>query len=200
MRIENHQRCLTQSLLIVFGLMLVACGTSRNATMGQASRSEQPAAVAIETSVANVTVKSIDFTNRTITVENGNGVTNTYAVDKSVANFDQIHKGDKIRCAVTEALAVSIRKAGVPTKLGDTFTVSLAPKGAKPGIFMENTERAMAKIESTDAKKGTITLKEPSGVERTLKVSPTIDLTDLKKGDLVVVRYTNALALYVEKS
>jgi hypothetical protein len=84
--------------------------------------------------------------------------------------------------------------------LGDAFTVSLAPKGAKPGIFVENTERVTAKIESIDAAKGTITFKEPSGAERTMKVAPKTDLADLNKGDLVVVRYTNALALYVAKS
>jgi hypothetical protein len=33
-----------------------------------------------------------------------------------------------------------------------------------------------------------------------MKVVPTIELADLKKGDVVVVRYTNALALYVEKA
>ena len=200
MRIEKLQKRWTQSLPVVLGLTLVACGTSRNPTTGQASRSEEPAAVAVETSTATATVKSIDYARRTITVEDANGVSRTYVVDKNVVNFDEIHKGDKIRSTVIEALAVSVRKMGVVPNLGDAVTVSLAPKGAKPGIFVENTERVTAKIESIDTAKGTITFKQPSGAERTMKVAPTIELADLKKGDVVVVRYTNALALYVEKA
>ena len=200
MRIEKLKKRLTQSLPVVLGLTLIACGTSRNPTTGQASRSEEPAAVAVETSTATGTVKSIDYARRTITIENANGVSRTYVLGKNVVNFDQINKGDKIRSTVTEALAVSVRKAGDAANVGDAFTVSLAPKGEKPGIFVENTERVMAKIASIDTAKGTITFKQSFGVERTMKVAPTIELTDLKKGDVVVVRYTNALALFVEKA
>jgi hypothetical protein len=78
--------------------------------------------------------------------------------------------------------------------------VSLAPKGAKPGIFVANTVEVNGTIESIDAAKRTITLKKPAGEPRTLKLAPTVKLANLRKGDDVVVRYTQAVALFVEKS
>jgi len=113
MRIELPQRRLAQAALVLGQIVLVACGTSPSPTTGTASRSEMPAAVVIETSTAMATVKSIDYATRTLTVENTDGVIRTYQVDKSVVNFDQIHKGDRIRATVTDALAVSVQKASV---------------------------------------------------------------------------------------
>jgi hypothetical protein len=127
-------------------------------------------------------------------------VTHTYKAGKDVVNFDRIRQGDKVRSTVSEALAISVRKAGVPSNARNTTTVSLAPKGAKPGIFAANTVEVKATIEAIDAAKRTITFREPTGEPRTIKLAPMVKLASLRKGDDVVVRYTQAVALFVEKS
>ena len=65
---------------------------------------------------------------------------------------------------------------------------------------MANTVEVNGTIESIDAAKRTITLKGLAGEPRTLKLAPTVKLANLRKGDDVVVRYTQAMALFVEKS
>jgi hypothetical protein len=45
----------------------------------------------------------------------------------------------------------------------------------------------------------TITLEELAGKPKTVKLGPGVNVSDLKKGDDVVVRYTDALVLDVEK-
>ena len=190
-------------VLAVLGLLtLFACGKSRDVTRGHASRSAdvEPAAIAIDTATATATVKSIDYSTRTLTLESPGGVTHTYRAGNDVINFDRIRQGDRVRATVSEALAISVRKAGVPSNARNATTVSLAPKGAKPGIFVANTVEVNGTIESIDAAKRTITLKKPAGEPRTLKVAPTVKLANLRKGDDVVVRYTQAVALFVEKS
>ena len=190
-------------VLVVLGLLtLFACGPSRDVTRGRASRSAdvEPAAIAIDTATATATVKSIDYSTRTLTLESPSGVTHTYKAGNDVINFDRIRQGDKVRATVSEALAISVRKAGVPSNARNATTVSLAPKGAKPGIFVANTVEVNGTIESIDAAKRTITLRKPAGEPRTLKLAPTVKLANLRKGDDVVVRYTQAVALFVEKS
>jgi hypothetical protein len=145
-------------------------------------------------------VKSIDYSTRTLTLESPGSVTHTYKAGNDVINFDRIRQGDRVRATVSEALGISVRKAGVPSNARKTTTVSLAPKGAKPGIFVANTVEVNGTIESIDAAKRTITLKKPAGERRTLKLAPTVKLANLRKGDDVVVRYTQAVALFVEKS
>jgi Cu/Ag efflux protein CusF len=190
-------------VLAVLGLLtLFACGKSRDATPGHASRSTdvESAAIAIDTATATATVKSIDYSTRTLTLESPGGVTHTYKAGNDVVNFDRIRQGDRVRATVSEALAISVRKAGVPSNARNATTVSLAPKGAKPGIFVANMVEVNGTIEAIDAAKRTITLRRPAGEPRTLKLAPTVKLANLRKGDDVVVRYTQAVALFVEKS
>ena len=190
-------------VLAVLGLLtLFACGKSRDVTRGHASRSAdiEPAAIAIDTATATATVKSIDYSTRTLTLESPGGVTHIYKAGNDVINFDSIRQGDRVRATVSEALAISVRKAGVPSNARNATTVSLAAKGAKPGIFVANTVEVNATIESIDAAKRTITLRKPAGEPRTLKLAPTVKLANLSKGDDVVVRYTQAVALFVERS
>jgi hypothetical protein len=214
MNIENFHRAagsyscrhLSQSprfVLAVLGLLTIfACGKSRDVTSGHASRSRdvEPAAIAIDTATATATVKSINYSTRTLTLESPGGVTHTYKAGNDVVNLDRIRQGDRVRATVSEALAISVRKAGVPSNARNATAVSLAPKGAKPGIFVANMVEVNGTIEAIDAPKRTITLRRPAAEPRTLKLAPMVKLANLRKGDDVVVRYTQAVAFFVEKS
>ena len=98
-----------------------------------------------------------------------------------------------------EALAVYVQKAGAPASGEEVKTVTLAPKGSKPGVLVTDTIVLKAKIDAVDAKKGTVTITTPAGETKTMKVDKKVKgLKALKKGDDIVVRYTEALAVVVE--
>jgi hypothetical protein len=195
---ESRKRWLPFLAAVLAVLALVACGKSYDGS-GAASRSaNEPIRLAIDTVTATDTVKSIDSAKRTLTLESPNGRTETYKVSGAVINFDQIHVGDKVRATLADAIAVSIRKPGAPN-VGDTVVVALAPKGAKPGMFIANTAEATSKIEAINPANRTITLGEVGGAPKTMRLAPGLNMSDFKKGDDVVVRYSEALALYVEK-
>jgi hypothetical protein len=165
-----------------------------------ASRSaNEPVAYAIKTATATDTVKSIDYTNRLITLESPDGERETYHAGPSVINFDQIHVGNQVRATVAKALAVSVRKAGTPPNEGESTTVALAPKGEKPGILVTKTEEATSKIMDVNHTDRTITLAQLAGGPKTVQLAPDVDISGLKKGDGVVVRYTDAFAISVQK-
>ena len=201
MRKNRESTVLSLSLLagVLAIVVLIACGKSHDGTGSAARSTNGPVALAIDTVTATDTVKSIDHVARTVTLESPNGWPQKYKAGPEVINFDQIHVGDKVRATVAEALAVSVRKAGASPNVGDTFAVSLAPKGAKPGMFIANTVEATSKIEAIDPANRTITLEQLADRPKTIKLAPGVIVSDLKKGDGVVVRYTEALALYVEK-
>jgi hypothetical protein len=192
-------RSLRLSSAILAAVALVACGRSHNQT-GSAQRSAaEPTALSIDTMTTTDTVKAIDYATRTVTLQAADGTTDTYHVGPDITNFNQIHVGDKVRATVAQALAVGVRKAGTSPDTGEKVSVTLAPKGAKPGMFVEKTTEAAARIGSIDRNAGTVTLTAMSGPPRTIKLAPGVDVSTLKKGDDVIVRYTDALALYVEK-
>jgi Cu/Ag efflux protein CusF len=199
--VESTARSLRFLPVILAVAALLACGKSHNQT-GSASRSaNEPPALAIDIDTATVTktVKGIDYETRTLTLESQNGATESYRASPDIKNFDQIQVGDKVRATVTDALAVAVRRSGTPPNGGEAVAVSLAPKGAKPGILVERTAEATAKIVNVDPASRTITVTElPSG-PKTIKLAPSANVSDLKKGDDVVVRYTHALAINVSK-
>ena len=75
--------------------------------------------------------------------------------------------------------------------------MALAPKGAKPGGIIAETSEITAKVDAVDAAKHTVTLEGPLGKQRTFKVNPKVDLSKIKKGDDIVLRVTDALAIEV---
>jgi hypothetical protein len=59
---------------------------------------------------------------------------------------------------------------------------------------------ATANVEAVDLKKRTVTVKGPKGNVNTVKVGDHVKKLDqVKVGDQVVVRYTEAVAISVEK-
>jgi Cu/Ag efflux protein CusF len=197
--VEFTPRSLQLLPVILAVAALLACGKSHNQT-GTASRSaNEPLAVAVDTSTVTKTVRGIDYETRTLTLEGENGATTSYQASPDIVNFDQIHVGDKVRATVTDAVAVAVRRPGTPPNAGENAAVSLAPKGAKPGMLVERTAEATAKIANVDRASRTITVTELAGGPKTIRLAPSANVSDLKKGDDVVVRYTHALALNVSK-
>jgi hypothetical protein len=196
---ESTARSLLLPAAVLAAVALMGCGRSHDRT-GAANRSgTEPAAVDIDTFTTTDTVKSIDYKARKLTLQGPDGTTETYQVTPDMTNFNQIRVGDKVRATVAEALAVGVRKAGTPPNTAEAVTVTLAPKGARPGMLVERTTEATAKIEDMSRLKRTLTLAEVRGGPRTVKLAPGVDISDFKKGDDIVVRYTDAVALRVEK-
>jgi hypothetical protein len=78
--------------------------------------------------------------------------------------------------------------------------VALAPKGQKPAGLMAETIELTGNVESVDSKKRTIAVKGPAGNVRNFKVDKTVkNFSQIKKGDQVVLRITEAVALSVVK-
>jgi hypothetical protein len=190
-------------VVLISGLALVLASYGGPGAAYAAAAGEQTGltgrAIVVDTITATATVTAVDPAKRTVTLRNPDGTTSMYKVGKDVINFDQIKVGDQVKATLVESLAVAIRKPGEPPSAAESRTVALAPKGAKPGGIVVDTAELTATIRAIDPTKRTVTLMGPAGNERTLKVGPDIDLTKLQVGDNVVVRYTEALALLVEK-
>ena len=160
----------------------------------------QPAGATIVTETRTATVEAVDQKKRIVTLKNAEGKTLTVQVGKEAVNFNQIKKGDQVRATMAEEVAVSVDKSGAPAASEELRFVSVAPKGAKPGIMVVDSKTVTGKIQSIDAQKRTVTLAGGDGVEpRTVKVAQDVDLAKLMAGDDVSARVTGAMAIVVEK-
>ena len=76
----------------------------------------------------------------------------------------------------------------------------MAPKGEMPAGVIVDTVEVTAKVEAVDGIARTLTLRGPDGGTRTVKVDQSVKVLDeIKPGDEVVMRHTQALALKLER-
>jgi hypothetical protein len=74
----------------------------------RSAKGDKPAGVVVRTVDVSATVKAIDTTKRTVTLELPDGRRVTSKVDKAVEAFDTLQVGDSIHARYTEALAISV--------------------------------------------------------------------------------------------
>lgn len=158
-----------------------------------------PAGVLVKEAKSTAMVEAINYENREVTLKMADGSTETFIVGKQAVNFDQIKVGDQINTTYLESMVVNVQKAGGPRSAGTQTTISLFTKGAQPKAVVTNTVDLNATVDAVDPQKHTITVTGVLGKTRTMKVDPKVDLTNLKTGDNVAVRYTEAVVMELEK-
>ncbi len=186
-------------LVVVFAQFALAQETD---TKAKAPKKEvqKPGAVAVETVSTTAVVDAIDTAKRAVTLKFADGKTQTFKLGPEVKNFDQIKVGDKVKATYAESIAVFVRKSNEKPSADEVQTIQVAPKGEKPGILMTDTFEVTAKVEKIDYKKRTVTLKGPEGNLKTFPVDKSVkNFKNIKTGDEVVMKITEAMALYVEK-
>jgi translation initiation factor 2 alpha subunit (eIF-2alpha) len=78
--------------------------------------------------------------------------------------------------------------------------VGVTPNGAKPGIVMVDTSSVNAKILAVDVPKHRVTLEEPDGKEKSIKVSKSFqNLDQLQSGETVDMLMTDSVVVEIVK-
>ncbi len=186
--------------LFVLFLMCAMVLMVASGAFAQKKDAGMPGGVVVNVIAFEATVEGIDYQKRTVTLKGPEGNVKTFTVGKAVRNFDQIKKGDKVKAESLEEVAVFVRKASEPPMAGEVSTIGVAPKGKKPGFIDVNTTEITANVQAIDYKKRTVTLKGPEGNVMTYKVDKSVmRFNEVKKGDQIVLRVTEALAITVTK-
>ena len=160
--------------------------------------SDRPGGSVVQTSSITATVESIDYNARTVTLRGPNGDLVSLKVGEEAKNFNRVKKGDKVTFDYYESVAVDIQKSTGEPKAEETQTVTRAKPGERPGGTVETTGHVTAKVEDIDYHSRMITLKLPQGDTMHLKAGDQVKrFNEIKKGDEIVVRYTQAVAISV---
>jgi len=160
----------------------------------------KPALVVAETNVVKATVEDIDLKKREVTLKDEEGNKHKMKVGEEARNLDQVKKGDEVVAKYYQSAAISLHKPGETPAEPQAEEAVLVAKGAKPGGVVVKTTQVTATVEDVDYAKREVKLKDDEGNTRKIKVGDRVKkLEDVKKGDQIVARYTEALAISVEK-
>jgi hypothetical protein len=190
------------------GPALMATNSSAQPASGsQPGAGAASAIVVADTTIVVAEMVAIDRKGRMVTLRSEDGSETTLKVDPSIGNFEQIEAGDEITVECLAAMAVFIAKpeadSGAASVAADTQqygTAVVAPRGDKPAGLMVPTVQLVATIDDIDAIKRAATLRDPQGNSRTVKIGDGIQNLDrFKKGDTVLIRYTEPVAIAISR-
>jgi len=147
-------------------------------------------------------VEDVDLAKREVTLKGPLGNSETYIVDKAIKRFDEIKVGDLVQADYYISVAAELRKPTAEEKKNPLVAVEMVGKGpgseAPAGAGLRKF-KVVTTIEGLDRPTQTVTVKGPRGRYLTARVADPARLTQARIGDTIVIVYTEALAISLEK-
>lgn len=151
---------------------------------------------------ASATVQEVDIQKREITLKGPLGDVKTLKVDPAVKRLNEIKVGDKVTARYFVSIAADLREPTAAEKADPIMTVSgvtKASKDAPPGAQGLNVIRVVATVEGLERPTRLLTLKGPRGKYISVRAKDTEKFEKLHLGDTIVVTFTEALAVSIDK-
>ena len=148
------------------------------------------------------TIEALDYDTREATLKGPLGNMVTFTVDPSVERLKEFKVGDVVRADYLVSVAFELREP-TPEEQKEPFVIldaaGKAPKEGAPAAAAARKIKAVCTIEGIDRPTETVTLKGPRGRYATVLVADPASLPKLRIGQSVVVTYTEAVGLSLEK-
>jgi preprotein translocase subunit YajC len=174
---------------------------SQSQSQGQGPSSMQAEPVVTEAATVKATVQKVSTWRKQVTLKDADGNIIQMKFGDNAPDLSQFHKGDEVVANYFRSAAVMLAKPGqTPTGyMQEHYVVSPQDK-SQPGGTVVNTIQTTATIEKIDPQKRQVVLKVPSGDTVKLTVDQRVqNLDQIKPGDEIVVRYTEAAGLSLAK-
>lgn len=148
-------------------------------------------------------VEAIDLKSREVTLKGPLGNEVTFTVDKRVKRLNEVKVGDLVSADYYVAIAAEVREP-TPAEEKEPLVVldaaGKAPPGTSPAAGGLRRFKVVTTIEGLDRPTQTVTVKGPRGNYLTARVADPSRLTQVKIGEHVIITYTEAVAISVEKA
>ena len=198
---KNMKRSLSYSILCAF--LATGPGTAFSAEDAPATASARMARKdAILVSVT-ASVEAIDQASREVTLKGPLGNSVTFTVDERVKRLNEVMVGDNIRAEYYVSFAAEVRKPTAEeakTPFVMLEATAKAPPGTSPKAGGLRRFKVVTTVEGLDRPTETVTVKGPRGNYLTARVADPSRLTQVRIGETIVVTYTEALAISLEKA
>jgi len=149
------------------------------------------------------TVQALDLEKRELTLKDELGNETTVTVDKAVKRLDEVKVGDEVTAKYYVSVAAELREPTAEEKKKPLMVVEEAAKASKeaaPGAAGLRMIKVVATVEGLERPTRLLTLKGPRGNYLTVRARDVKRLEKLRLGDTIVVTFTEALAVGVEKT
>ncbi len=148
------------------------------------------------------TVEAVDPQNREVTLKGPLGNEVDFKVDSRVKRLDEVKVGDVVRADYYVSVVAELRRP-TPEEEKNPIAISedsaRAPKTETPAGVEAQQVKVVTTIEGIDRPTQTVTIKGPQGHYLTARVQDPANLEKVRIGEHIVVTYTEALAVSLQK-
>jgi len=149
------------------------------------------------TVTAKATIVAIDKAKRIVTLRGPKGNDFELQADERVQRFDELKVGDTITATYAQAIALSVRKPGLPAPAKKAEEIVRQPGNVAATITRE--QNVTVTIREIDLTAPSVTAEAPDGRKFDFQVRNKSDLQNLKVGDKVDITYTEALLMRADR-
>jgi hypothetical protein len=162
---------------------------------------EKPSISATETVKLSAVVEAINLETRQVTLRGPEGNSRTLTVREDARNLAQVDPGDTVNVEYMQNLTIEVfANDGMEPGTGEVSAVQRAKEGEMPGMAVMDTSIETATVEAIDIEANSFKLKWPDGEIKEYVARDPENLKKSEVGDLVVISYTEALAVMVEET
>jgi len=186
----------TLALLAALLLLSAPCLSDESAPA-----TDKPSIYTSETATMTAVVEAINHETREVTLRGPEGNTATFIASEEARNLDQVGVRDTVMAKYEQTLSIEVvANDGSEAGAGGLAAVARSEKGEMPGIAAMDVQVITATVEEINIEANTFKLKGPDGEVTEYVARDPENLKKAEVGDLVVITYTEAVALSVEKT
>jgi len=186
-----------KKLIFIFTALLVSLSLQAG---DEAAVTEKPSFSATQKIQLTAVVEAVDREARTVTLKGPQGNTRTLQAREDSNNIDQIEVGDLVNVEYVQNMSIEVfANDGMEPGAGVMGATATNKEGETPGVMEMQTTVVTAIVEDINIEANTFKLRWPEGEIMEYEARDPENLKKADVGDLVVVTYTEAIALYMNE-
>jgi len=185
--------------LVLFVVMLLTSPTCWSEEAAPAT--DKPSLSTSQTVVVTAQVEAINHETREVTLRGPEGNIVSFVASEEARNLDQVQVGDTVIAEYKQDLSIEVVAGdGTAPGAGELSAMTRTAEGEMPGLAAVNTTVVSATVEEINLEANTFKLKGPNGAVNEYVARDPENLKKAAVGDLVVITYTEAVAIAVQKT
>lgn len=183
---------------IVFALALMLASPALLADMHNA---DKPAISTSQVMTLSAQIVALDKENRLVTLKGPQGNERVIEVGPEVKRLDEFEVGDVVVAEYLQELAIEVVAAeNAEPGEGAMAAAARAPETERPGMIAAETRVKTAKVAAIDLESQSFELDWGDGNVQEYKARDPENLKRAEVGDMVIVSFTEALALQLQQA
>jgi hypothetical protein len=184
------------TLLVTLLLFTSSCWSGESAPA-----TDKPSMSTSQTIIATAMVEAINHETREVTLRGPEGNSVSFVASEEARNLPQVNVGDIVTVEYVQSMTIDvIANDGIEPGVGELGAMARTAEGEMPGVAVVDSVVVTAIVEEINIEANTFKLKGPNGEITEYTARNPENLKKSEVGDLVVITYTEAIALSVEKT